>query len=225
MHSWSLILFCIVLIIEPACSHDANQAKRSAFMKTLPKPETDAKMSVAEAIAARRSIRSFADSALSDQQISNLLYATQGITDPARGYRAAPSAGATYPLETWLVTREGVFRYRPQPHALERMRSGNYLQELAKAALGQGAVSDAPAVIALTAVFERTTQRYRERGRRYVYMEAGHAAQNALLMATAIGLGGVPIGAFDNDKVGEILRAGDDEEVVYLLPIGIKERK
>lgn len=215
-----ITLAAILLPAGASCGRDAGANGRRTAVEQLPSPQKEGSVSVAEAIARRRSVRVFDDRGLTDQEISQLLYAAQGITDTSRGFRAAPSAGATYPLEIYLVTRDGIFRFRPDEHALETVKKGSHLGELGKAALGQSTVSAAPAVIVFTAVPARTTRRYGDRGRRYVHMEAGHAAQNVHLQAVALGLGSVPIGAFDGEAVAKIVGAGDKEEVLYLVPVG-----
>ena len=158
-------------------------------------------------------------------QLSQLLWAAQGETDES-GLRAAPSAGALYPLELYLVAgaveglEPGVYRYEVDGHRLARVASGDRRRELARAALGQSAVSGAAAVIAVGGVYERTTGKYGTRGRRYVHMEAGHAAQNLLLQATTLGLDAVPIGAFDDPAVRKAAAMDRGTRALYLLPVG-----
>ena len=189
-------------------------------MKILPQPDTKGTVSVEEAIAKRRSVRSFTNAALTDTEISQLLWAAQGITDKASGHRAVPSAGATYPLETYLATTEGLFRYLPEKHALEQISAKDVRSDLAKAALGQRFIKSAPATIIFAAVPTRTTGRYGERGLRYIYMEAGHAAENVHLQVAALGLGSVPVGAFSDDEVAKVLNLPKDEKPLYLIPVG-----
>ena len=197
----------------------------------LPEPRRRGAISVEEAIWRRRSIRAYRDEAITLNQLSQLLWAAQGITDVERGYRAAPSAGALYPLELYVAVGEGcvkadgaflkagVYHYRPRDHTLRLVLSGDLRRELAEAALGQMFIADAPAVIVFTAVYERTTSRYGRRGIRYVHMEAGHAAQNVYLQAVALDLGTVVVGAFQDRRIKEILRL-DREDPLYLMPIG-----
>lgn len=162
----------------------------------LPKPSLRSERSLEELLAARRSIRHFAPAALSDVQLSQLLWAAQGIVSP-QGLRTTPSAGALYPLEVYVLLAEGLYHYRPDRHELRRRRAGDARQALCRAALSQDAVTLAPAVFVFTAVERRMVSQYGSaRTPRYIHMEAGHAAQNLLLQATALGLGGVPIGAF-----------------------------
>lgn len=188
---------------------------------TLPVPRTEGPVSLEAAIAGRRSVRRFAPDALSPEQIGQLLWAAQGITGRWAGERAAPSAGACHPLILYACTADGVWRYHPEGHALERHLAQDVREPLARAAFNQRFIAEAPCTFAISAVFERTTRRYGERGRsRYVPMDVGHAAQNLLLEAVALGLAGVPVGAFDDAAVREVLRLPRQEEPLYLLPIG-----
>ncbi|MCH8473993.1 MAG: SagB/ThcOx family dehydrogenase [Opitutales bacterium] len=187
----------------------------------LPELAEYSSMSVEEAIAERRSVREFADSSLSDEAISRLLWAAQGITCPAQDFRAAPSAGATYPLEVYLVDQRGVFRYVPQDHELEKIGSGDRRSRLSGAALRQEVIAEAPVTIVIAAEPERTVGRYGEtRAERYVHMEAGHAAQNIHLQAVALELGSVPIGAFEDEQVQSVLSLPENHQPLYLIPLG-----
>ena len=192
----------------------------------LPKPRRQGPLSVEEAIASRRSVREYADGSLTLDQLSQLLWSAQGITDSRYGLRSAPSAGALYPLEVYAAVehvdglRAGVYRYVPRRHSLELVLAGSVRAQLARDALSQAAVGDAPVTLAFAAVFARTTGKYGERGRRYVHMEVGHAAQNVYLQAAAFGLGTVVIGAFDDGAVGRTLRLRGGEEPLCLMPVG-----
>ncbi len=186
----------------------------------LPAPRRDGKLSLEAALDRRRSIRSFTNEALTAEQIGQLVWAAQGITDP-QGFRTAPSAGALYPLECYVATAAGVFHYEPGPHRLQPRVAEDLRAALAGAALNQSAIREAPAVVVITAVYERTALKYGEfRARRYAMLEAGHAAQNVLLEAVAIGLGAVPIGAFDDGRVARLLGLEDREAPLYLMPVG-----
>lgn len=187
-------------------------------MIQLPTP-TYTKKPLEECIASRRSIRSYQDKDLTQDAISLLTWAAQGITATARGFRAVPSAGATYPLEVFLVRRDGVYRYIPQSHALKREIEGDLRGDVAKAALNQKFIGNAGVVFVITAVFERTTWRYRDRGIQYVHNEVGHCAQNIHLTAVALGLGSVPIGAFNDAALKKLLEL-HDEEPLYIVPVG-----
>ncbi len=188
--------------------------------RRLPPPVVKGRMSLEEAIAARRSVREFTDKPLTVEQISQLCWAGQGITDPKSRLRAAPSAGALYPIELYVVTASGVDHYEPESHRLERHLPGDVRRSLRREALDQTALSDAPVCVAIAAVVQRTARKYRGRAERYCYIEAGHVAQNILLQATALRLAGVPIGAFEDAKVAKVLKLPKDHRVIYLLPIG-----
>jgi len=190
--------------------------------RPLPPPRTEGSLSLEEALKQRRSVRTYADRPLTLEEVGQLLWAAQGVNRP-EGYRTAPSAGALYPLEVYLADAEGVWHYRPQGHELELWRPGDRRPALCPAALSQDAVCHAPAVFVITAVFARTAGKYGERAPRYVWLEAGHAAQNLLLQAVALGLGAVPIGAFYDDKVQAALQLPADHEPLYLVPVGKPE--
>lgn len=191
----------------------------------LPAPIDAGAMPLEQALWARRSVRAYLPQPLGLEDVGQLLWAAQGITGPG-GLRTAPSAGALYPLELYVVAGEvdglapGVYHYSPPDHALRLLAAGDNRSALSQAALGQAPVADAPAVIALAAVFERTTAKYGERGEDYVHMEVGAAAQNVYLQATALGLGTVFIGAFDDEAVGRVLRLDEDETILCLMPVG-----
>jgi SagB-type dehydrogenase family enzyme len=186
----------------------------------LPKPSGKGKMSLEEALAARRSIRRFRAGKLTRQQIAQLCWAAQGISEPRRGFRTSPSAGALYPLELYVVTADGVDHYLPGQHALQRHLGGDVRRKLQDAALGQRFVGEAPATFVIAAVVARTQRRYGRRAERYVHMEVGHAGQNLLLQATALGLGAVPVGAFRDEEVAKALSLPKDQDPLYLIPVG-----
>jgi len=191
----------------------------------LPSPRLQGGDALEDALQRRRSVRDFSKQALTLDQVGQLLWAAQGETDES-GLRASPSAGALYPLELYLFAgsvgelEPGIYHYEVGAHRLSRVASGDRRRELARAALGQSAVSEAAAVIAVGALYSRTTGKYGNRGRRYVHMEAGHAAQNVLLQATAMGLDAVPIGAFDDSDVARAASMPRGTQALYLLPVG-----
>lgn len=194
---------------------------------SLPAPRLAGTVSVEEALTGRRSVRSFASTELSLQEVAQLLWAAQGITHPG-GLRTAPSAGALYPLEVFLVAGTvatlppGVYRYEAKPHQLVRAASGDQRRHVAAAALRQTWIADAPVIIVISAVFKRTTRKYGDRGERYVHMEAGHAAENVCVQAVARGLGATVVGAFSDPKVKRLLGLGE-EEPLLLIPVGKPE--
>lgn len=186
----------------------------------LPPPRTTSATSLEQALAMRRSVREYTGAPLDEREIAQLLWAAQGITH-GDGLRTAPSAGALYPLEISVVTARGVFQYAPVGHRWRVRITGDRRAALGAAAHGQAAVSAAPAVFVIAAVDARTAAKYgRERGRRYADLEAGHAAQNLLLQAAALGLGAVPMGAFSDDDVARVVGLPRDERPVYLIPVG-----
>jgi SagB-type dehydrogenase family enzyme len=203
-----------------------SRAERRVPTPLLPKPVTAGSASVEEILRKRRSVREFQPSSLPLASVGQLLWAAQGVTSPG-GERAAPSAGALYPLEILLVAGSvdglapGVYRYRSQDHGLRSYLGGDRRRELAAAALEQSAVEDAPAALAIAAVYARTARKYGTRAERYVHVEVGHAAQNVYLQAQALGLGTVIIGAFDDDAVARVLELDPAEAPLALLPVGV----
>jgi SagB-type dehydrogenase family enzyme len=224
---WKLVILVALSAIMGlnACNNRMTLAVPSpqvhvGIHTALPPPRTVGKLSFEEVLQQRRSIRQFSDQPLSEQEISQLLWAAQGVTNP-QGYRTAPSAGALYPLELYAVTQTGIYHYDPPAHTLTVVREGDVRQALYEAALNQEAVLKAPLVVVITAVYERTESKYGdERGPRYVQLEAGHAAQNLLLQAVALGLGAVPIGAFRDEQVQAALNLPSEHMPLYLIPVG-----
>jgi SagB-type dehydrogenase family enzyme len=192
----------------------------------LPAPSRSGDMSVEEALERRRSLREYAPRALTLAEVAQLLWAAQGVTEPLRGFRTAPSAGATFPLEVDVVLQgiegveDGVYRYLPAEHALRLRLPGDVRGAIANDALGQQSLREAAAIIAISSVTERTAARYGARAERYVHMEAGHAGQSVSLQAVALGLGTVMIGAFGDDALAETLRLEASERPLYLIPVG-----
>ena len=202
-------------------------ARENEQRTSLPPVESRGELSLEEAIQRRRSVREFGRSSLALEDVSQLLWAAQGIT--ARGgFRTAPSAGALYPLELYVVAGNveglsaGLYRYRPKTHELVHVTGGDLRKPLAAAAFGQSAVRQAPAVLVIASVYERTTVKYGQRGHRYAHMEVGHAAQNVHLQAAALDLGTVLVGAFDDSEVQDALGLPPDHEPLGLMPVGHK---
>jgi len=195
----------------------------------LPSPSLKGKASVEEALARRRSIRHYRTSALPFRFLSQILWAAQGVSDPDGAFRTAPSAGALYPLELYVVVRkdgvkglpEGVYHYRPREHALGLVKEGDSSAELEAATWGQEIVKAAAASIVMTGVLGRIAEKYGRRGTRYMYQESGHAAQNVYLQATAMGVGTVVMGAFSEAAVRRVIGAGAGERPLYIQPLGI----
>jgi SagB-type dehydrogenase family enzyme len=192
---------------------------------TLPAPEAASGMPVEQILTRRRSVRAFDGDPLTLKQLSQLLWAAQGRSH-AQGFRTAPSAGALYPLELYVLVgnvtglAQGVYKYQADAHELLRSGGGDLRADAARAALGQSWIADSPAVIVIAAVFRRTTVKYGARGKRYVHMEAGHAAQNVYLQATALDLGTTVVGAFNDDRIHALANMTPDEAPLSLLPLG-----
>lgn len=191
----------------------------------LPPPDTVGRVTVEQALLHRRSVRSYAERPLEISDVGQVLWAAQGKTGKSYG-RTAPSAGATYPMEVYLVARKvtglepGVYQYIPDAHALKTLKRGDVRLALGAAALGQPCVLAAPAALVLCADYSRTTGRYGERGKRYVHMEAGHIGQNVHLECEARGMGTVMVGAFVDSAVQRVI--GSRLQPLYIMPFGYK---
>jgi len=182
-----------------------------------------------EAINRRRSMRNFKDNPMTRDVLSQLLWATQGITHESVGFefRAAPSAGALYPVETYLIIHNieeiepGIYHYGVQNHELEQLKKGDFRESVARAALDQDMAFSANVVFIWTAVFQRSKWKYAQRAYRYVYLDAGHIAQNLALAAVSLNLGTCQIGALYDEEVNTLLGIdGEEESVLYMTVIG-----
>ncbi len=191
----------------------------------LPSPRVDSNFSVERALQQRRSVRDFSNAALNLGEVAQLLWSAQGITRPD-GLRAAPSAGALYPLEILLAAGNvtglapGVYRYSPAGHSLSAIAAGDRRSALAQGALGQQWMQRAPAILVFCAAEKRTTRKYGSRGISYIYIEVGHAAENVFLQAQALGLGAAVVGAFDERQIAPVLQLPGEQKPLYLMPVG-----
>jgi SagB-type dehydrogenase family enzyme len=173
----------------------------------------------------RRSTREYSDEQLTLDEVSQILWAAQGITHEKR-LRTSPSAGGLYPLELYVVVGDvegleaGIYHYMPIENNLLKTVDGDRRSDIADAALEQDWVEKAAINIVITAIYERTTGKYDDRGIRYVHIEVGHTAQNICLQATALNLGVVTVGAFHDEKVARILHLNPEEKPLYIIPIG-----
>jgi SagB-type dehydrogenase family enzyme len=164
------------------------------------------------------------------EDLSQILWAGQGVTHPA-GFRTAPSAGATYPLNLYAVVGEvekispGLYQYQPQSHSLVRILAGDLRKSLARASLGQKWVELAPVNLVITALYSRITPRYGKRGIRYAQIEVGHIGENIYLQAEALKIGTVAVGAFDDEEVKKILSLSSEEVPLYIMPLGYQKKK
>jgi SagB-type dehydrogenase family enzyme len=200
----------------------------------LPAPRTDGAISVEKALSQRRSHRKFQDREISMENLSQILWAAYGITLPVDnraslrgGFRTAPSAGGLYPLEIYVAIGKvkgiapGVYKYFSKGHKLIKIINGDIRTTLCAATAGQKMIEQAPVTLVYTAVFERTTNKYGQRGReRYVCIDLGHSAENVYLQAEALGLGTCAAGSFLDDKMAEVLNLPKEEELLYIMPIG-----
>lgn len=191
----------------------------------LPEPRRSGPLSLEQAIQKRRSRREFRKDALSLEEIAQLLWSAQGVTDP-EGLRSVPSAGATYPLELYLLVVDvrslsaGLYHYVARDNALVRCRNGDLLPQLLRATRGQDWIAGASAVIVIAANPSRTRVKYGERGDRYTHFEVGHAAQNVCLQCEALDLCTAHVGAFDDGAVHRFLELNEEEVPLCLLPVG-----
>lgn len=214
-----ILPFCILILLIGGLSMASQET-----MITLPSAR-ESSASLEKAIRNRRSVREYTSAPLALEEVAQLLWAAQGITGKEGG-RAAPSAGALYPMEVCVVVGKveglaaGLYRYVPDGHRLAKVQDGDFREALMGAALGQDAIGAAPATIVITAEVARCAKKYGERARRYVDMEAGHISQNIYLQAVPLGLGTVAMGAFDDARVGKLLGLRAGEEPLYLMPVG-----
>ena len=228
IHRYKFILFFMAVFLSFQVFVQISFAKEKKMNSLpnqdviqLPAPVFKGKISLEETIKNRQSIRDFSAVPLTLKELSQLFWAVQGITRDW-GARTAPSAGALFPLDVYVVLQEGVFQYSSGNHSLTRHGGRDIRPQLAYAALGQESIRKAPAVFVIAAVYERTAKKYGNRAERYVKIEAGHAAQNMLLQATALNLGAVPIGAFHDEKVKQVMNLPENHEPLYLIPVGRK---
>jgi SagB-type dehydrogenase family enzyme len=212
----------ILLLVFVVLLASAGRLAGAADVK-LPEPQYDSDTSVEEALATRRSVRSYQDVALTLDEIGQILWAAQGITS-VWGGRTAPSAGALYPLDVFAVVGNvtgippGVYRYVPAEHGLDLHLEGDWLFELSIAARGQVWMADAPVMLVVVADTERTARKYGDRADRYVHIEVGHVCQNVYLQAGALGLGTVIVGSFVDEAVRIRLDIADDP--LAIMPVG-----
>jgi SagB-type dehydrogenase family enzyme len=217
----------VLMIVFPGCgdSKATSVVVEDTTKIVLPVPSHDSDTSIEEALWGRRSTRNFSGEAITLEQLGQLLWAGQGITDPS-GKRTAPSAGALYPLKLYVIignvegVTAGTFVYDPATHTLKRIADTDQRQALSQAALGQTSVKQGAIDIVITGVYEIITSKYGERGVRFTHLEAGHAAENICLQAVGLKLGTVTVGAFDDASVQKVLGLSEDEVPLYIIPAG-----
>ena len=231
-----IFFFCIILGILVFLPRNAmviamgrEDAEENSHMIQLPSPILKGTISVEEAVNARRTRRNFSDQALTLKEWGQILWAAQGITSDGKiKKRAAPSAGALYPIELYLILSKGfsdsipagIFHYVPTKHALEQISDKNFAKEVAKASLHQYWMAEASGMILITAEYSRITGKYGKRGIRYAHIEAGHVAQNCLLQAESLNLKVGIVGAFEDQKLMDLLPIPKTHEPILILPMG-----
>lgn len=206
---------------------------------SLPAPKYDSDISVEEALTNRRSVRTYTKEALTLSEISQVLWAAQGITKKEKappafweerewpgGLRTAPSAGALYPLKIYLCVSmvenldSGLYLYQPGEHTIKLIMKGDLRNEISNAALGQACIQSAPASVVIAAIYERTAVKYGDRAERYVHIETGHVGQNIYLQAVSLNLGTVMVGAFRDENVKSVLDLPQSEQPLAIMPLG-----
>jgi SagB-type dehydrogenase family enzyme len=194
----------------------------------LPEPSYDSNTSVEKALLNRRSVRTYSNESLTLAEVSQLLWAAQGVTD-SEGHRTAPSAIALYPIELYVVIgnvdgiESGVYRYIPNEHALLKIIEGDRRDELSIAAGKQSHIKNAAVDIVFSVVYEKETEKFGERGKRYSILEVGHSAQNVYLQAESLNLGTVVVGSFNDGKVKKVTGMLDNQSPLYIMPVGKKK--
>ena len=243
-NSFTTVLF--LMIVLTACGQGNNQSNKEEFVAVgvedtaiyLPAPQLDGAVSVEKALQSRRSHRNFQDTEISLENLSQVLWAAYGITLPRTdreflrgGFRTAPSAGGLYPLDIYVAVGKvkglpsGLYKYISKDHKIIRIISDDIRSELCDAALGQKMIRNAPVSLIYTAVFSRTTGKYGQRGKeRYVCMDLGHSAENVYLQVETLGLGTCAIGAFSDEKMSTVLQLSQEEEPLYVMPIGYYDK-
>jgi SagB-type dehydrogenase family enzyme len=221
-----VMVFAVLVITAGGCAEGAatSAVTEDPNKIILPEPAHDSDTSIEEALWGRQSTRNFSEAAITLEQLSQLLWAGQGITHA--GKRTAPSAGALYPLKVYAVVGNvegvaaGIYVYDPATHTLTRLIDGDQRQALSQASMGQTSVRQGAVAFVITANYSITTKTYGDRGIRFVHLEAGHAAQNICLQAVGLLLGTVTVGAFSDAAVQQILELPDDEIPLYIIPLG-----
>jgi len=220
----ALIACCLVglsvLALPVFCQIPKRLRPGGLKVVQLSAPRLSGPVSLEEAISARRSVRQFADKPLDLVEMGQLAWAGQGITDKQFAFRAAPSAGALYPIELYLVTPEGLFLYQPEEHSLEQVVVSDLRGQLSAAALGQGPVADAACDIVIAGSARKLAVKYGSKATRFMLLEAGHVAENIQLQAVALGLASVPVGAFDVRSVAKVCGLSGDLEALLIVCVG-----
>jgi SagB-type dehydrogenase family enzyme len=227
-----LILITFVLLLFPGCVNSnekaaAELAPDNSEVIKMPEPRYSSEVSLEMSLLNRRSVRTYSDEPVTLQEVSQLLWAAQGITDTA-GHRTAPSAVALYPLSLYIVVGnvpeivDGLYIYQPEDHTIKRIIDGDIRNDLATAAMGQASVRQGAVSFVVTVDYGIVMSRFGDKGERFGTLEAGHAAQNLCLQATALDLGIVTAGSINDDQVADVLDLPDNLTPLYVIPVGRK---
>ena len=217
--------FCLLVLVGFNSSESIASQQTIASIISLPKPDVSHGMPLNSTLKSRRSHRRFSKKSLSLTELSQLLWSAQGVTH-FFGFRTAPSAGALYPLEIYVAVSnvdqlsQGIYHYKPDSHELELIIKGDHSKQFSQAANRQSSIKKATATLIITAVIKRTEQKYGQRAKRYVHIEAGSAAQNIYLQAASLQLGTVYIGSFKDKKVLQLMQLPMDHKPLGLMPVG-----
>ncbi len=206
-----------IILVAFACFCLGQSRSRASRLKViqLTEPSLKGAITFEEALTRRRSVRRFSDQQLKPTQISQLAWAGQGITEPVKGLRTAPSAGETYPIKLYIATQEGLFVYRPEEHSLGQISNLDVRGSLS--------AINAPCTIILAGSERQVTTKFRREARQYMLLEAGHIAQNIQLQAVCLDLGSVAIGGFDTRSIRKVCRLSKDLEPFLLIAVGHPE--
>ncbi len=219
-----LLLITTFFMSQKPTDENKTPENNDELLIELPSLVKEGEESLEEVISERRSIRNYQDEPLTLKEVSQILWAAQGITDPASNFRAVPSAGALYPLSIYINASNvegldsGLYQYLVDDHKLSLKTENNLKDKIYNAALQQSSIKESGVTLIIAADYEITEARYDDRAERYVHMEAGHAGQNIYLQTTTLGLGTVAIGAFNDDEMKDIL--GIEKEPIYIFPVG-----
>ena len=200
------------------------EIKNNNLLINLPKPSLKGEISFEEAVLKRRSVRSYSDEPLKIEEVSQLLWASQGITDFDYNFRTTPSAGALYPLSIYIVVENvenldsGIYKYLPESHSVEKIKEGNFRNDIYENSLKQSSIKESSLIIIICADYQITRNKYKEHAEKYVHMESGHVGQNIYLQSVSLNLGVVAVGAFDNQEIKNIINS--KEVPIYIFPIG-----
>jgi SagB-type dehydrogenase family enzyme len=212
--------YLLCLLIAVGLPFSSAEAEEKAKRIELPEPKVTGEVSLEETLLNRRSRRRVSPEPLPIETIGQMLWAAQGITLPAKGFRTAPSAGARYPLRLYVLMETGVWTYQPKGHVLNRKSSKDIRKEFWEDVYGRPWLVDAPVMFLIAADYRRTEAKYGKKARRFVHIEAGHAGQNLLLQSIALGLHGVGVGAFHPERTRKTLRLPKEQELLYVLVFG-----